>query len=168
MGKIDGALGAVEIGATALWVGASAGFAFVNAPVAFKLVTDRDVFAEITGQTLARLASLTYVSGGIAAGAALLRAVISPDARASDLIRAAAGGTALATVAYHESAIVPAMAEAQKAMGGSFQGVAEDDPARLAYKDMHDVSTRVYGSALLLGAAELLLAATRPRRTAAQ
>lgn len=161
MGKISSALGAVEIGGTALWVGASAGFAFVYAPIAFKLVTDRDTFAEITGQTLARLAALTFAAGGAAAGAAFLRAIVSPEARKSDVIRALVGSAALAAVAYHENAIVPAMSEAQRAMGGSFQAVAEDDPARVAYRAQHEVSRRVYGGALVLGVAELLLAATR-------
>ncbi len=161
MGKLSGALGAVEIGGTALWVGASAGFAFVYAPIAFKLVTDRDTFAEITGQTLARLAALTFASGGVAAGAALLRAIVSPEARKSDVLRALIGGAALAAVAYHEAAIVPAMTQAQAAMGGSFKAVAEDDPARIAYREKHEVSRSVYGGALLLGVTQLLLASTR-------
>jgi hypothetical protein len=162
MGKVDSALGAIEIGATALWTGASAGFAFVNAPLAFKLVSDRDVFAELTRRTLERLASLTFVSGGVAIGAALVRAAISPDARGNDILRAAAGSAALGAIAFHQNSIVPAMKDAQDAMGGSFHGVAEDDPARIAYGDLHAVSTRVYGSALVLGVAEMMLAATRP------
>jgi hypothetical protein len=161
MGKVSSALGAVEIGATALWVGASAGFAFVYAPIAFKLVTDRDTFAEITGQTLARLAALTFAAGGAAVGAAFLRAAVSPEARKSDVIRALVGSAALAAVAYHETAVVPAMNEAQRAMGGSFKAVAEDDPARIAYRKKHEVSRSVYGGALLLGVTQLLLAATR-------
>lgn len=161
MGKVSSALGAVEIGATALWVGASAGFAFVYAPIAFKLVTDRDTFAELTGQTLARLAALTFAAGGAAVGAALLRAAAGSEARKSDVIRALVGSAALAAIAYHETAVVPAMSEAQRAMGGSFKAVAEDDPARIAYRKKHEVSRSVYGGALLLGVTQLLLAATR-------
>ncbi len=74
MSEIRSGATAIETGAIALWVGASAGFAFVSAPIAFCLVTDRDVFAQITEQSLARLAQLTYVSGGTAAAVALLRA----------------------------------------------------------------------------------------------
>jgi hypothetical protein len=90
------------------------------------------------------------VAGGIAVAAAALR-------RAP--LRAGAGTIALTLVTYHEKAIVPAMARAQAAMG-SLNDVPADDPRRIAYRAMHRTSTRVFGTALLLGLAQLVLAAT--------
>jgi hypothetical protein len=122
----------------------------VSAPLAFSLVADRDVFAALTERSLARLATCANVAGGIAVAAAALR-------RAP--LRAAAGTIALSLVTYHEKAIVPAMTRAQAAMG-SLNDVAEDDPRRIAYRTMHRTSTRVFGTALLLGVGQLVLAAT--------
>jgi hypothetical protein len=150
-----------EVGATALWTGASAGFAFVSAPIAFRLVADRDVFAQITEGTLGRLATLSYVAGGLAATVAFLRAAFEPDDGTNDAVRGIAGISALVLIAYHQLAIVPAMARAQAAMGG-LNSAAEDDPRRIAYRALHQRSTRAFGAALLLGVAQLALAATRP------
>jgi hypothetical protein len=51
------------------------------------------------------------------------------------------------------------MTRAQVAMG-SLNDVAEDDPRRIEYRKMHATSTRIFGTALLLGVAQLILAAT--------
>jgi hypothetical protein len=151
----------IEVGGTALWVGASAGFAFVSAPLAFGLVTDRDVFAELTERTLARLANVTYAAGGAATIVALLRAAFDGAGRMNDAARAVAGISALACIAYHERAIVPSMTRAQAELGGSFKTVSEDDPKRIAYRALHRRSTRAYGTALMFGVAQLTLGATR-------
>ncbi len=158
---------AAEAGATALWVGASAGFAFVSAPIAFALVTDRDVFAQITERTLGRLARITYAAGGAATCIALVRAGVDSADRTNAALRGIAGVTAIACIAYHERTIVPAMTRAQAAMG-SFNDVAEDDPQRVAYRALHKRSTRAYGAALLFGIAQLALAATQPNGDAAE
>jgi hypothetical protein len=142
-------LRAIEVAGTALWTGASAGFAFVSAPLAFSIVSDRDAFARLTEESLGRLATCANIAGGIAVAAAALQ-------RAP--LRGGIGSVALALVTYHEKAIVPAMAQAQAAMG-SFNDVAEDDPRRIAYRAMHTRSTRVFGAALLLGVTQLIWAA---------
>ncbi|MFY9780581.1 MAG: DUF4149 domain-containing protein [Candidatus Baltobacteraceae bacterium] len=157
---VDKTLGAIEIGATAFWTGASAGFAAIDVPLAFRVLTDRDTIAELTGQTLHRLAVSTYVAGGLATGAALARAALDGESRNYDGLRALAGSAALVLIAYHEAAVIPAMREVKAAMG-SFKDVAEDDPKRLAYRELHGRSTRVWGTALLLGVLQLGLAATR-------
>jgi hypothetical protein len=141
-------LTAVEVLATAFWTGASAGFAFISAPIAFGLVEDRDVFATLTEESLARLATCANVAGSIAVTAAALRG--AP-------LRGGLGAVALTLVNYHEKGIVPAMTAAQREMG-SLNGVAEDDPRRVAYREMHQTSTRVFGAALMLGVAQLVLA----------
>lgn len=159
MATVDNTLGAIESGASALWVGAGAGFA-ICAPIAFHLVEDRDVFSEITRQTLERLAGVTYGAGSVAIASALLRSMIAPSGRKNDLARALAGASAIGLLNYHQREIVPAMSEAQRAMGG-FRNVPEDDPRRLAYGALHKRSTRLFGSALLLGLGAIALAAFR-------
>ena len=162
MGFLERAAGSIEIGATAFWVGASAGFAFVQAPIAFHTVEDRDLFAQLTERTLHRLASATFGAEGVASGCALLALVTQPGGRINAMLRVLAGLGAIGAVAYHERTIVPAMTEAQRAMGGSFADVAPDDPKRVAYNELHEQSTRVFGGALLAGVAQLLLAVNRP------
>jgi hypothetical protein len=152
-------LGAIESGASALWVGAGAGFA-ICAPIAFHLVEDRDVFSEITRQTLERLAKVAYGAATLAAVTALGRAVLGDGSRENDVARAVANVAAIGLFRYHQGAIVPAMGEAQRAMGG-FRDVPEDDPRRVAYGALHKRSTRVFGSALLLGLGAIAFAAFR-------
>jgi hypothetical protein len=163
MATLENTLGAIEAGATALWVGAGAGFA-ICAPIAFHLVEDRDVFSQITGQTLERLAKVAYSAASVGALAALARSVLGDGSRENDVTRAAADVLAIGLFRYHQRAIVPAMAETQRAMGG-FRNVAEDDPRRLAYGALHKRSTRVFGSALLLGLGAIALAAFRNAET---
>ncbi len=158
MSGADRILAALEVTATGFWVGASAGFAFVQAPVAFALVTDRDVFADLTERTLERTAVATYIASGIALVACALR--IRSDRTA--IVRAAAAAGAISAIAYHQGAVVPRMAAARRALG-SFNDVAEDAPERVAYRALHKESTRVFGGALLLGTAELALAAISTR-----
>ncbi|HTJ24783.1 MAG TPA: hypothetical protein VMA36_01340 [Candidatus Limnocylindria bacterium] len=159
MAILEGSLGAIEACADALWVGAGAGFAF-SSPITFHLVEDRDVFSQITGQTLDRLTRVAYVAASVAAGAAFVRSVLGDGSRENDLARASANLAAICLFRYHQRAIVPAMAETQRSMGG-FREVAEDDPRRIAYRALHKRSTRVFGGALLLGMGALALAAFR-------
>jgi hypothetical protein len=44
---------------------------------------------------------------------------------------------------------------------GGFDDVPQDDPKRIAYRSLHRRSTRAYGTALLFGIIQLVLAATR-------
>ena len=55
------------------------------------------------------------------------------------------------------------MTRLQQAMGGSFAGVPEDDPNRIAYRAQHKRSTQVYGGALLCGITQLVLGSIRRR-----
>ena len=81
---------ALEVSASALWTGASAGFAFVSAPLAFRVVSDRDQFATLTGRSLARLARALWlawlVTGEWSEGREWLRRGIASSA--SDAMRA--------------------------------------------------------------------------------
>jgi hypothetical protein len=149
MKPITRLLAITEVLSTALWTGASAGFAFFSAPLAFSLVKDRDVFAVLTEQSLSRITTMANVVGSLAVVAAAFRKAPA---------RAGCGVAALALLNYHQKAVMPEMERAQRAMG-SFNDVPENDPRRVAYRAMHQTSTRVFGAALLFGVVQLAMAA---------
>jgi hypothetical protein len=161
MGFFRGTLAVVEAVGTATWVGAGVGFGAASAPVAFRTIEDRDTIAKLTGGTLRRIARLAYAGGGAAAFAALLRGALDDRARANDLVRGFAGAAALGLIAYQDTTIIREMEGLQAQMGGSFAGIAEDDPRRLAYRAYHKRSERVFGGALLAGMVQMALAALR-------
>jgi hypothetical protein len=148
-GLRDRVLAAIEIPALGVWLGALAGFAFVSAPLAFRIVAPLDVtrFAELTARTLGNLTVWGYVLGGLALLAAILRSVGAGD-RTWDFIRAALVALALGLATYEQRAIVSQMA-------------AATDVHSAAYHALHQRSTQVYGAVVLLVLVTLVLAATR-------
>jgi hypothetical protein len=148
-GRRDRVLAAVEIPALGIWLGALVGFAFVSAPLAFRIVAPLDVtrFAALVGQSLATLTSWGYVLGGIAIVAALLRALFAGD-RVWDFVRILVIVFALGLATYDERAIVPAM-------------TATTDVHSAEYHDLHNRSTQVYGGVVLLTLVALILSAVR-------
>jgi hypothetical protein len=142
----------------AVWIGGLAGFAFVFAPIAFRIVTDLDAFATLTARTITALTQMGYVCGAIAIVAALARSRTSASPRPA-FIRAGLVALALGLSAYDAKVILPEMQAASAAFGVPFNDVAKTDPRRIAYDEMHKKSSRVYGGALLLAAAALVLAA---------
>jgi hypothetical protein len=148
-GLRDRVLAAIEIPALGVWLGALAGFAFVSAPLAFRIVAPLDVarFAALTAQSLAALTLWGYVLGAVAIAAALVRAFAAAD-RTWDLARAALAVVALALATYEQRAIVPAM-------------TATADVRSPEYQALHRRSTQVYGGVVLLVLASLVLAAGR-------
>jgi hypothetical protein len=145
--RLDRILAAVEIPALGLWLGAMCGFAFITAPAAAHVVADGAQFAALTTTTLAVLADVGYVCGGLAIAAALLRSRDAAD-RTSDIIRAALLVVALGLVAYESLAVVPELTAVTDIHGETF-------------RTLHDRSTAVYGGVVLLGMVALVMAAVR-------
>jgi hypothetical protein len=166
MGFIDGALGATQTLATSFWTGASAGYAFIAAPIVAHEANDLDIQARITGRSLDKIVNVAYVAGGITIACAALQALRSAE-RANDSARALLGAGALVALARFQNDIVPKMTQLQQAMGGSFKSIPEDDPNRIAYRALHKRSTQVFGTALLLGLGQLVLGAIRSDGAAA-
>ncbi len=163
MGLAGDVLATTETLGTAFWAGASAGYAFLAAPTVAHEANDLDLQGRITGKVLNTIVDVAYVSGGIAIACALLRSIGDDAERANDLTRASAGVGALAALAVFQRQVVPEMTRLQTAMGGSFRDIPEDDPNRIAYRAQHKRSTQVFGSALLLGIAQLALGSVRSR-----
>jgi hypothetical protein len=147
--RVDRILAAIEIPALGLWLGALCGFAFIFAPIAFRIVAPRDVgrFAALTSANLAALALTGYVCGGIAIFMALWRSLEAGD-RIFDFVRALLIALALALVWFESRAIVPAMA-------------AISDLSSPQYHALHGRSTLVYGGIVLLGLVAIVMAAAR-------
>jgi hypothetical protein len=162
MGFLDGALCATQTLATSFWTGASAGFAFIAAPIVAHEANDLDLQARITGKSLDKIVNVAYVAGGITIACAALQAT-DPSERANDSLRGLLGVGALIALERFQHDIVPQMTQLQQAMGGSFKSIAEDDPNRIAYRALHKRSTQVFGTALLLGLGQLVLNAVRSR-----
>lgn len=148
-GRRDRVLAAIELPALGVWLGALAGFAFVSAPLAFRIVAPLDAarFAALTAHTIADLTVWGYVLGGVAIVAGLLRAVTAGD-RTWDFVRVALVAVALGLATYQQRAIVPAMETTTDLHGD-------------AYRTLHARSTQAYGGVVLLVLAALVLGAAR-------
>jgi hypothetical protein len=148
-GRRDRVLAAIELPALGVWLGALAGFAFVSAPLAFRIVAPLDAarFATLTAHTIGALTVWGYVLGGIAIVTGLMRAAAAGD-RTWDFVRAALVALALGLATYEQHAIVPQME-------------ATADIHSAAYHALHTGSTVVYGGVVLLVLAAMILGAAR-------
>jgi hypothetical protein len=142
----------------AVWIGGLAGFAFVFAPIAFRLVTDLDRFATITSRSILSLTQIGYVCGTIAIVAAFARSRVTASPRLA-YARIGLIVVAMGLSAYDANTILPQMQAASAAFGVPFDDVPKTDPRRVAYAAMHQTSSRVLGGGLLRAAAALALAA---------
>jgi fatty acid desaturase len=147
--RADRILAAIEIPALGLWLGALCGFAFIFAPIAFRIVAPTDVgrFAALTSAVLAALAIVGYVCGGVAIVMALARSRDAGD-RIFDFVRALCVAVALVLVWFQSRTIVPAMA-------------AVSDVTSAQYHALHNRSTLVYGGVVVLGLIAIVMAAAR-------
>ncbi len=148
-GRRDRVLAALEIPALGLWCGALLGFAFVSAPLAFRIVAPLDVarFAALTAASIGTLTVWGYVLGALAVVVALIRSAAAAD-RTWDFARAALVLIALGLATYEERAIVPAME-------------ATTDVRSPEYRALHARSSAVYGGVTLLALIAVVLAASR-------
>jgi len=162
MGTFNSALLATQTLATSFWTGASAGYAFIAAPIVAHETDDLDLQAKITGKALEKTVNAAYVAGGVTIVCAALQA-LDPGERGNDALRAIFGVGALVALERFQHDIVPQMTGLQQAMGGSFKSIPPDDPNRIAYRALHKRSTQVFGTALLLGIGQLVLGAVRSR-----
>jgi hypothetical protein len=148
-GRRDRVLAAIEIPALGIWLGALVGFAFVTAPLTFRIVAPLDVgrFAVLIAATLGQLTMLGYFLGGIALVAAIVRARYAGD-RTWDVVRILLIAIALGLATFEERAIVPAMQR--------ITNVASPQ-----YHALHARSSQIYGAVVLLDLAALVLVALR-------
>ena len=162
---IEPLLIALEAAVLALWAGAMAGFAFIVAPIAIRIVPRMDTFATLIGAIVRGIGSFGSVCGALAIVAALGRA-ITPAARPLALGRIALVAVGLAASAYESSAIVPKMEATAALIPGPIDSVPKSDPRRAAYDAQHTSSSRIYGLAFLCVLGAVALAPFGRRRRA--
>jgi hypothetical protein len=146
-GRGDRILSAVEITALGIWSGAQIGFAFIFAPIAFRVLGDPLRFNAVVTPIFGAMSVLGYVCGGIAVLTALARSRDAGD-RTADIVRAGLVVIALGLLSYHAHAIVPAITSIQ-------------DVTSPAFHALHDRSRVFYGGVLLLALAALVMVALR-------
>ncbi len=146
----------VETVMLGLWIGALAGFAFVFAPLAFRLMPDLDAFAQLAESTIFTLASLGYVCGVVAVLAALARSWGRPGRKLAYL-RAGLIAAAILLSAYDANAVVPQMTAVAASFHAPLESVAKVDPRRQRYDALHAESSQLYAVALLCGLLALAL-----------
>jgi len=154
---------AVEAAVLALWAGAMAGFAFVFAPIAIRIVPEMGTFATLIGAFIRGLSSFGSACGAIAIVASLVRSV-APEARKLALGRIALVAVGLVASAYETQTIIPRMEATAALIPGAIDSVPKDDPRRAAYDEEHHQSTRVYGLAFLCVLAAVVLVPFGRRR----
>lgn len=145
--------------ALVVWVGGVIFFAFVLAPVAFRVLPGSHEAGLVVGAALRLLhaiglsAGLVYVAASLAAGLGGIRAGgrwwLGP---------ALVTGMMVLT-GISQWGILPRMEVDRAAAGGDVAAAAESDPARVDFDRLHRLSERVEGGVLLLGVGATMLLA---------
>ncbi|HWI64081.1 MAG TPA: DUF4149 domain-containing protein [Symbiobacteriaceae bacterium] len=133
-----------------LWAGAMAGFALTAPQVFAAFGPDRQAAGDLAGQMIWRLNTVGLVLGAIALLLLLLRLGERINRWRTALLVAALGLAAVGAL-Y----IFPQMAKAQPPK--PIQTYAETDPIRVTYNMWHERSRQVFGGAILLAAAVVVL-----------
>lgn len=130
--------------AIALWVGAMAGFAFLFAPVAFRIIGPNAAFASTIATTIRAVTVFGWACAAIAAAATVMLARRT-SRTTIPLLAALALMSALSS--FEVWTVIPKMERTKL-----------QTPA---YDALHRESSRVYGAALVLGLVSLALISIR-------
>ena len=152
--------------ALTVWGGMTFFFTFINTPIVFADL-DRDTAARLLGDLFPRYFQVQLVCVAVALAALGLRVALRGAPRVLAIVGLICLGVALLIGLYANFALLPAMQEAQ-ARVPSFVTTAKDDPARVAYGQLHGRAMILNAAAALLGGATLALAAFEPRLLAAR
>lgn len=147
--------------ALAVWGGMVVFFTFITTPIVFDTL-DRDVAATLLGELFPRFFQLQILCCAVALVYMAGRLFLGAPPRGLALAATIMLAVALMIGVYNTFAVQPEMAAAQ-ARVGSFVTTAKDDPARVAYGQLHGRAMILNGLAALLGGATLALAAIDPR-----
>jgi uncharacterized membrane protein len=148
-----------------VWVGGLIFFAFVEAPTAFHAMGTTRQFALLIGGSIAGINHLGHVIGIVFVVATLLLWKHS-----SPVTRKLLGAELLlvilmmASTAYVQMYIVPAMERDRAAVGGDINSVPADNPTRAHFDALHAASERAEGASLFLGVGVVLLMAAEDTR----
>jgi uncharacterized membrane protein len=153
-------LRALRLLAMMVWVGGLIFFAFIEAPTAFHVMGTTRQFALLIGGSVEAINRLGQVAAVVflVASFVLLRRQTARNRRllGAEMLLVA---LMMATTAYVQMSIVPAMERDRTAVGGDVNSVPPDNPARVHFEALHARSERVEGTALFLGLGVILVMA---------
>ncbi len=158
-----GALGDVRLLLVGIWLGAAIFFSFAVAPSAFAVLPAR----ELAGAIVTRTIGIVHV-GGLLIGLLLLATAFAGRGAAATKKRAwtveifALALLGLATSVGHW-VISARMAALRLSMGRPIDEVAQNDPLRLAFNNLHGYSVAAMTTAMLAGLVAFILIARRNR-----
>lgn len=133
-----------------IWIGAMTGFS-VTAPKIFKAFgSDRQSAGNLAGEMIWQL----NLIGGVLAVTALV-ALLPRIRQGLNKWRAGLVAVGIVLAAVGAFYIFPQMAKAQPPR--PIQSYAENDPVRVNYNKWHQHSRQVFGAAILMGAAAVVL-----------
>lgn len=153
-------LRALRLLAMMVWVGGLIFFAFIEAPTAFHVMGTTRQFALLIGGSVEAINQVGDVAGFVflVASFVLRRRQTMRNRRlmGAELVLVA---LMMATTAYVQMSIVPAMERDRAAVGGDVNSVPSDNPTRVHFEALHARSETVEGTALFLGLAVILVMA---------
>lgn len=144
----------------ALWVGCLFCFAALVAPLPFRMLSSRAEAGALNGAILHRVESVGLVLGGMALLAAAFAfglAVQAGQAVALAGWRVAAIVIMLGCTLADMTAIRPRLEQIKQRIGRPLDDLPEDDPQRIEFNRLHRQSVQVFGAALLVGVAGIVL-----------
>jgi len=147
--------------ALAVWGGAVVFFTFITTPIVFADL-DRDMAAGLLGHLFPRFFQVQIICSAIALAFIAARLCFGAPPRKLTIVAGGLLTVALAIALYNNFVLLPDMTAAQERVT-SFVTTTKDDPARVAYGQLHGRAMILNGLAALLGGATLALAAFDPR-----
>ncbi len=134
------------------WIGGLIFFAFVVAPTAFHTLTNPHDAGLVVGGTL-RMLHMIGLVGGIAFCLATVWLWLSAEvpARVSFAIQLALTLVMLLVTAYSQYRILPTMEQDRVVAGGNVEAAAFNNPGRIDFERLHNLSERLEGLVLFCG-----------------
>lgn len=131
------------------WAGAMAFFAIVVAPAAFAVLPSR----QLAGNLVTRVLGALDGAGVLAAALILLTALFSRPAtfwrRPAGALSLTLYGVLLLVPAVSRGVLSPRLLAMRQALGRPIEAVAETDPLRVAFNNLHQVSVGLLALALV-------------------
>lgn len=148
----------LEVLGLGTWVGAIIYFSFIVAPGAFATLKDRDQAGAMVGYSLSRLHFL-----GLIAGLLYFVAAFVLVREMKDLLEPAIIGVALmmAITIFSQARVTAPMHDLRLQMG-SVEAAPKDNPLRVEFDRLHDLSVGLEAAVLVIGVAALFFTVRNP------
>jgi hypothetical protein len=156
------ALGDARLLLLGLWLGAAMFFSFAVAPGAFAVLPARELAGAIVTRTISVVNVAGFLVGLLLLATAFVWRGASAARRAWTLEVVALALLALAT-GIGQWVIAARMQALRLSMGRPIDELAQNDPLRLAFNDLHGYSVAAMTTAMLAGLVAFILIARRNR-----